>query len=220
MSVKKKNLIAAIVNTVIVIATAFCLVTFFTKGGNGNMKSFGFVMFRYFTVDSNVFCALSSLCLLPCEYAAALNGKTRLPKWAQIFKLMGTVTVTLTMLVVIAFLLPMTGDFSGMYGGVNFYLHLAGPIMAVYSFCFLENDNMLDKAKGVIPVAPILIYGIVYFVMVIVIGPERGGWPDFYMFNMGGRWYIAVGAIAAVSLLISMGEFALNQRRFKNVRKS
>lgn len=220
MSVKKRNLTAAIINLIIVAATVLCLIKFFTVGGGGNMQNFGFGMFRFFTVDSNVFCAISSLCLLPYQFAAAVNGRTRIPKWAQIFKFLGTVTVTLTMLVVIAFLLPMTKDLSGVYGGANFHMHLAGPLMAVYSFCFLENDNMLDKKKRLYPLIPIIVYGIVYFVMVVIIGAGKGGWEDFYMFNQGGRWYIALAAIVIVSSVISLAEFALNQRRFKNVRRA
>ena len=220
MSVKKRNLSAAVINLVIAAVTVLCLIRFFTVGGGGNMKNFGFGMFRFFTVDSNVFCALASLCLLPYQCAAAVNGKTRIPKWAQLFKFLGTVTVTLTMLVVIAFLYPATKDLAGMYGGVNFHMHLAGPLLAIYSFCFLENDNLLGKGKRFAPLIPVLVYGTLYFVMVVVIGTERGGWEDFYMFNQGGRWYITYAVIAVVSSLISLAEFALNQRRFRNVRRA
>ena len=220
MNVRKRNLIAAVMNSVIVIATALCLVTFFTKGGGGNMKNFGFGMFRYFTVDSNVFCAAASLCLLPYQFAASLNGKTRIPKWVQVFKFLGTVTVTLTMLVVIAFLLPMTKDLQGMYGGANFHMHLAGPLLAVFSFCFLENDNRLERSRRLLPLIPVAAYGLVYFIMVIGIGGSRGGWNDFYMFDQGGHWYISVASIAIVTSLICLAEFALNQRRFRNVRRA
>lgn len=220
MSRKKKSLISALCNIIIFAATVLCIITFFTKGGEGNMKNHGFVMFRYFTVLSNVFCGAAAACLIPYKIKDAADGKTIMPRWAQIFKFMGTVTVTLTMVVVLVFLLPMTGDLSGMFGGSNLHMHLVGPLLAIYSFCALESDNMLDKKDRLLPLIPVCAYGILYFVMVLVVGEGKGGWPDFYMFNMGGRWYISFIAIAAGSLVISLAEFAVNQRRFKNVRRT
>ena len=38
----------------------------------------------------------------------------------------------------------------------------------------------------------VILYGIVYLVMVVALGPLNGGWEDFYGFNRGGYWPIAL----------------------------
>ena len=38
---------------------------------------------------------------------------------------------------------------------------------------------------------PTALYGVLYYIMVMVIGAENGGWDDFYGFNGGGAWYIS-----------------------------
>ena len=58
---------------------------------------------------------------------------------------------------------------------------------------------------------PILIYGIIYFIMVIVVGIENGGWHDFYGFkkNLG----VATNSVvmATLSLIIVFGIYYLKR---------
>ena len=220
MSAKKRSLTAVAINAAIFVAQTLCVAAFWERGGEGNMLLFGFDMFRFFTVDSNVFCALASLCLIPLELKKAVKPQSRIPKWALLFKFMATVTVTLTLLVVVVFLGPISGNFFNMFTGGNLHMHLVGPLMAITSFCFFEDFEYLKKNTKLLPLIPVLTYGIVYAVMVLVIGPENGGWYDFYSFNMGGMWYVTFVVIGVVTAAISLLEFGLNQRRFKNVRKS
>ena len=218
MSIRKRSLIAAAINIIIFVAQVLCIASFFTVGGDGNMKSVGFRMFVYFTVDSNVFCAIAALCMVPFELKMAFKPGSRVPQWALLFKFMGTMTVTLTLLVVVVFLGPISGDYFGMFEGSNMHMHLMGPLMAIFSFCFLEDYELLPKSKKLLPLSPVVIYGTTYLVMVVFIGPEKGGWYDFYHFYFNGMWYVTYAIIVAVSTAVSLIEFGLNQRRFRHVR--
>ena len=39
--------------------------------------------------------------------------------------------------------------------------------------------------------------------MVVIKGPEKDGWEDFYGFNKGGRWYLSVVMMAVMTLAIA-----------------
>ena len=59
---------------------------------------------------------------------------------------------------------------------------------------------------------PVIIYAAVYFVMVVVIGEENGGWNDFYGFATFIPWWVSAIALVPVSLLIATGIRALHNR--------
>ncbi|MBO4818813.1 MAG: hypothetical protein J5528_01630, partial [Firmicutes bacterium] len=63
------------------------------------------------------------------------------------------------------------------------------PVLSVIvTFC-LERTDVFEKKKVWLGVIPVFIYAMLYLVMVIL-GPERGGWRDFYHFSFGGRMYL------------------------------
>ena len=41
--------------------------------------------------------------------------------------------------------------------------------------------------------------------MVVFIGASRGGWVDFYGFNIGGKWYLSFAVMLIATLLLSFG---------------
>ena len=40
--------------------------------------------------------------------------------------------------------------------------------------------------------------------MVVIVGAEKGGWVDFYHFNLNGMWYVAMAAVFAGAALIAV----------------
>ena len=136
--------------------------------------------FRYFTVLSNLFCALTALILLLCEIFGAM------PAWAVILKYMGTVSVTVTFLTVLLFLWPSVGAIHGLWDGPELVMHLITPLLAILSFLLREQGNMSPWAipLGVLPVA---LYGWLYYNRVLV----ARTWEDMYGFNKNGRWKLS-----------------------------
>ena len=62
-----------------------------------------------------------------------------------------------------------------------------------------EASSAVETFLGLVPV---VIYGAVYFVEVILIGVQNGGWPDFYSFNKNGNWMLTVVIILAATIAI------------------
>ena len=194
---------AAAVNALIVGITACGMGRFFTVGGDGIMAVMDTRCFRYFTVDSNLLAALASLLLLIAQLRRLRGGKSP-SRGLLAFKFVGTAAVGVTFFTVFCFLGTLYG-YGSMVRGVNLYMHLLTPLLAMLGFCLLETSPALRFPCVFLGVIPTALYGAVYFAMVV---PEKR-WPDFYGFNMGGHWPISCVLMAAATLLISLGLWSL-----------
>ena len=152
--------------------------------------------FRYFTVQSNAFCAAAALLL--CLFPDAA--------WAWTLKFVATAAVTVTMLTVLCFLGRLYG-YRALLQGSDLIMHLINPLLALVSFCGFERRGLRFPLllAGLIPV---LLYGAHYFYRILLCAPEKR-WEDFYGFNRGGRWYISLPAMLSATLLICLGLAAL-----------
>ena len=158
--------------------------------------------FHYFTIDSNILVALFSVPML-IYGIMSLFKEISVPQWVCTLKYIGTVSVMLTMLTVVCFLVPTSGK-EGMYTGFNFYMHLLVPILACLSFVLLDGSVRLPWKSSLLGLIPTVLYGIVYVYMVLIRTKENGGWGDFYGFNRGGKWYIAIFAMLTSTYVISL----------------
>ena len=150
--------------------------------------------FRYFTVQSNVFCAAG--CLLTAIFAIA----GEVPEWVWLMKYTGTAAVTVTMLTVFLFLAPSTGNLKGLLSGSSLFLHLITPLLAIISFSFFEKRGMSFSA-ALLGMLPVILYGALYL-RKVVYSPEEERWDDFYGFNKGGKWPIAFAAMLAGTFVV------------------
>ena len=139
----------------------------------------GAAALRYFTILSNLFCALAALAL-----ALSLLGGTA-PRWIWLWKYVGTAAVTVTLLTVVFFLAPAAG-FRALLSGRDLYLHLIGPLLAIASFCFGERLYPLSLPLALTGLLPVLLYGGVYLYKVVLC-PEEKRWEDFYGYNKTGN---------------------------------
>ncbi len=155
-------------------------------------------LFRYFTTLSNLLCAAAAAAVLCC-YALG-----ELPLWVIVFKYAGTCAVTVTMLTVLLYLLPASGDWRLVLYGTDMILHVICPLMAIASFLFFEKTDMPAwvMAPGV---APVMLYAVLYC-RKVVFAPEARRWEDFYGFNYKGKWPISC---AAMTVLAGLTAFAL-----------
>ena len=207
----RRNLLALALNLATVVLVALSVLAFFMPvgiiAGAGNMTVGGTRCFRYFTIDSNILCALGSLLLLPYQVKSLAGGKNAVPRWAFLLRFVGTVAVTVTMTVVLFFLGPTTG-YGPMFEGACLELHLICPLLAILSFVLCERGLWLTKTRCLWGIAPTVIYGTVYLVNVIALGT----WEDFYGFNIGGFWYISYLVMPAVTYAIALALGALHNR--------
>lgn len=150
--------------------------------------------FRFFTVLSNLFCALSALILLVCELFGTM------PAWAVTLKYMSTVAVTVTILTVFLYLLPATRSLKGLLNTwPEAIMHLVTPVLAILSFLCFEKK---EPSAWIIPlgVVFVLLYGWLYLDRVVV----AKTWPDIYGFNRGGRWKLSFSLMAAGTVAVAV----------------
>ena len=168
------------------------------------------VIFRYFTVDSNILCAVS--CFF--QLIRTLRGRQTESKAVMLFRYAGTSAVTVTMMTVLLFLGFLYG-FAPMFSGWNLWLHLLGPLLSIISFVWLERNGTVPEKKHLpLSILPVLVYGVVYVIMTVIIGVDRGGWPDFYGLNLGGRWYLSYPAMIIGTALIGLALGKLRRAGF------
>ena len=187
-----------ILNAAIFLLTLVIVVRFFRKDGTWSAQQ-GKIAFRYFTVQSNVLCAVGALCLLLAPGA----------RWAWTLKYVGTAAVSVTMLTVLLFLGPTIG-YGKLLQGADFFLHLVLPLLALVSFCVFER-RALSFPTALLGLLPVALYSALYINRVLF-APEGRRWEDFYGFNKGGKWPLSLAAMLAGTLLICLALTAVQNR--------
>ncbi len=157
--------------------------------------------FRYFTTLSNLLCALSAAVVTACLLCGDL------PAWALILKYVGTCAVTVTMLTVLLFLWPISGDWKLVLWGGELILHLICPLLALVSFIFFEKLPMPAWVVA-LGASPVLLYGALYC-RKVVFAPEGRRWEDFYCFNVRGRWWLSGIIMFTGAALVALALWAL-----------
>ena len=118
----------------------------------------GWFAFQYYTMDSNIFAAITSLFLI---FALLAKGKTseKIHRW----RYFSTCCVTVTFLVVITILVPLDGWHTlpnRLFMGTDLWLHTVGPLLNIFSFIFFERENTLSKKQPLLAIIPTIIYAI------------------------------------------------------------
>lgn len=190
------------INAFIFLVTVFLLVRAFRRDGCWSLEQ-GKTAMRYFTCQSNLLCAVAALlCAI-----TALPGP--IPRWIWTLKYIGTAAVTVTFLTVFLFLAPSIGkDWAKiLLTGASFFMHLLTPLLAIFSFCFLEKQGMAfpESLWGLLP---LVLYGPLYLYRTVYDKtPKR--WDDFYGFNKSGKWPLAFALMLLGTFLACQGLMAL-----------
>ena len=146
-----------------------------------NFDNMGIRTFCMFTVNSNILAALSSFAIIPYAIDGLRKKEYILPNWVVVFMLTGTTAVALTFLVSLFILSPVKG-FVLIFTGSRFFLHGVCPILNILAFCVFVTSHKITVKQSLFALIPVGIYAIVYFVMVVLIPKDLGGWDDFYGF--------------------------------------
>lgn len=188
-----------ILNFLIFVITLVLLVRFARKAGVWVPERLKYAL-RYFTCQSNIFCAATAL----LTAVALLAGNEVVPRAVWTLKYIGTAAVTVTMLTVFIYLWPMVGKggLKRLLGGSDLFMHLITPLLAILSFCLTEKQGMTFP-QSLWGLLPLILYGPLYIYRVLY-APEGKRWDDFYGFNKQGRWPLAFAMMLAGSLCICM----------------
>ena len=188
---------SVIMNALIALGTFVCVLCGLLNPKDGRTLRGNLKIFRFFTVLSNVLSGVAAVVMLACSSEAGA------PACAVVFKFAATAAVTVTLLTVLVFLGPTQG-YPLMFSGTGLFMHLIGPLLAVVSFCFFDPGEGISFASSLWGLVPTVAYGILYMYKVIVVGEEKGGWPDFYGFNAGGKWLMSCSAMVAGTFVICL----------------
>ena len=174
----RRRSIIALVSCLLTLALAFygiiagVIRTVTLKGING------FSSFIYYTMLVNSFAALAAAFVLPFAVEGVRRRRFTLPGWVAVVYYLAACSVAIMMVFVFSFI-SWASPFDA-FGESNLVLHVFCPILILLSFFQTENGHIYswkDRALGSVPLCD---YLVVYYVEVILIGEENGGWPDVY----------------------------------------
>ena len=195
MASRQKTLIMIL--DILVVLSVFCAVfgMVFSKS-NAVLVSSGLGAFKYYTVLSNVFCALT---FLVCVVYFLIGKVEILPKILYLLHLAGSSVVSVTLIVVLVYLGPSLG-YGPMFSGVCFWLHLLAPVLAIISQILIKHEKSLKAVNTLWAVVPTIMYGIGY------IAVNAANWTgksnpmtDIYGFL---KWGWGVGAVLLVAVCL------------------
>ena len=154
---------------------------------------------HYFTVQSNLFSAVTAAFMMPYAVEGIRKKRFSLPRWIVLLQYASATCVAITMMTTLLLLLPLKG--AAAVSGTDFWLHLVTPLSTVILFQCVESGKPFTRTETFLIQIPYWCYLLVYFVMVVVIGKERGGWSDFYMMTV----FCPVWVSALVMLSLGAG---------------
>ena len=194
--INKMRFISGIVICSLVIAVTFVAVSFsltdFFKSGSSES---GIGTLKMFTTISNVVAAFSAAMCLPFQIDGLRRDRYRLPSWIVVLMYVGTVGVFLTFFVTITLISAYQGFVQTMLSRAGLFMHTINPILITILFVLVISDTHIKFSYSFISIIPVVIYMIVYFLMVFVVG----AWTDHYQTNTYFPWPISLLLIIAIS---------------------
>ena len=184
-----------ILNLLIFLCTAWAYIGCFHDEEGWRLQR-GLAVLRFFTIQSNLFCALASLALVTSLPAGFV------PRWIWLWKYIGTAAVTVTLTTVLVFLGPAVG-YKKLLSGRDLYLHLIGPLLAIASFCFCERFYPFPFPLALTGMLPVILYGTLYLYKVVLC-PQEKRWEDFYGYNKNGKWPVSFAAMMLGGVLVCL----------------
>lgn len=148
-------------NILIAVFVPWAVIMMLTYHGPRTVFSgYGIYCFKYFTVDSNVLCALSSLVWLPFGFREMFTGR-KIPHAVNVLRLSGTAAVTVTFLGVMIILGPPQG-YRYSFLRENLFMHLLVPVISILSLTLFERPKDLRfhsaLAAGIFPAVYMVFY--------------------------------------------------------------
>ena len=161
------------------------------------MKINGFFSFIFFTMIANTLAALSVAFVIPFAVEGIKKKRFVLPKWVAIIHYISASSIAIVMVLVVAFM-SWISPYDA-FGGINIITHAFCPLLILISFFQVENRYTYTVRDRFIGCTPFWIYGVIYFIEVVLIGETNGGWKDIYQIQE------YMSPIVAMPFLILLG---------------
>lgn len=173
-------------------------------------------LFRYFTVNSNLLAAVGAAFMIPYAVEGIRMKRFVLPRWVVLFQYCGAVCVAITLVSTLCFILPVQG--ADGVTGMNFWLHLVSPVLTVVLFQCVESGVSFTRRDSLVVLIPYWIYMAIYFVMVILVGEENGGWQDIYSVKAYLPVWVTVPMMLLLGYLVALALRKIQNRRVRAAR--
>jgi hypothetical protein len=223
MEKDKKTVIASlIVNILITIMMVFASIVMFTgfkfmTGYDVVLESTKLGMFRFFTVQSNMFMGIVAL-IFAIQEIRLLRGKIKkIAPFMYILKLVATTSVALTFFVVFSYLGPISKNgLVSLLMNANLFFHLLIPVFSILGFVLFERSKAIKFKYTFFGILPTFLYEI-YYVSNILGHMENGSVSpmyDWYYFVQNGvhTMYIVAPMMLLISFVICTSLWTLNQK--------
>ena len=176
----------------------------------------GYSLFHFFTINSNILSGIGAAFLIPYAIEGIRKKRFVFPKWITLFQYSGAICTTLTMLFSILFIFPTQGPEMA-FQGMNFWLHIVCPIMALLLLFMVETDVKLSVSETLFCMLPFFLYTLIYITNVVLLGEEYGGWRDIYLVNT----YVPAVISAPLMYMFALGvafSIRYHYNRFVKIR--
>ena len=175
--------------------------------GEAALTAESFRMFRYFTVDSNVFMGAVALLAALWELQIAKGKREALPMVIRLLQLMAVSGVTLTLLVTVFFLAPTSGgSFWHLFTNANFFLHLVNPLLSIYILVGLEKTDRISFRQTLWGILPMALYAF-YYVVNILLHTENG--QVSYAYDWYGFLFMGLSSLPVVVVIFFVGTWGI-----------
>ena len=222
MENKKKLMTSMIINLIIFAMVVFASIVMFFNirlmgGSELVLESTKLGMFRFFTVQSNIFMGIVALLFAIKEYKLLKGNIDKISNKMYTLKLVATTSVALTFFVVFAYL----GRISE-YGIVallmnsNLFFHLIIPVFSILVFVILERNKNISFKYTLFGMAPTFLYELYYVCNILVHMENNKVSPvyDWYYFVQNGVHTAVIVApmMLLVTYIICLILWALNKK--------
>lgn len=170
-------------------------------------------MFIFYTQDSNIL-ACAACALLAAFQIRALRTGADIPVWAQRLKYAAVCCLSVTFLVVVLVLAPMSGGAYGvmLLSGTMLYHHLLCPLAAFLGFMLFEKRPALRRIDALLPTLLTLVYAVVLTALNIARVLD-GPYPFLRVYAQSVHASILWAlAILGGAEMLAWGVFALHSR--------
>ena len=212
IDLERKRSVIALVAGILVFCITSGAVRFVIEYNVGLSES----RLHYFTTLSNLLSAVGAAFMIPYAVEGIRKKRFTLPRWVVLLQYAGASCVAITMMSAICLILPTQG--LSAFSGTDFWLHLITPICTIVLFQSVETGVSLTRRHTLLALIPYWAYMIVYYIMVVIIGKEKGGWSDFYMTGHFWPVWISILLMLAVGFGVATVLRVIQNRRAASSR--
>lgn len=166
------NIVSICLNIIITVLVIYSVIKTYITILPETDTIFGTKSFRYFTIDSNILVAISSILMI----ISILFKKQNIV--IDVINYVSTCQISLTLITVLIFLGPTMG-YKPLLANEQLLLHLIVPLLKIINCLIFENHKNIMIKHTFYSFIPYLIYATFYIINVLIIK----SWEDFYGFT-------------------------------------